>query len=443
MAEGWKTSTRSLGLSGQLPVDDIPVELYAKNWQKINVDSKSLLGTQTTTSWRTDGREQDDSVISRDTVKAMVQSSTDHFNMPYDTGHEFSTVKEFKHFSHPDFAYRDDIYRARFRGPIRVNRTEALPVLPPIDKNYYGNKAIATLAPTAPGATLLQDVAEILKDGFVLTGGSGLADWLKSRTSLARAAGGEYLNVAFGWMPTLSALNRTIVSLQNATKQMTQLRQDSTLWVRRRMEFPEILSSTSFVDVVPKINVGTWTGSNIDGSYWNFFYDGGNSERVGTVTTTVTTNRKVWFSGAFSYYLNPGSNLLDRMDRYMQLSKKVLGPGLTPETLWQLAPWSWLVDWFVDVQSALKAATLLQNDGLVLKYCYLMCRDIVSTEASTTVRFNGLSPVPFSTSQIQISKKRYKGTPFGFGLNPNSFTERQWAILAALGLSRGGKALWL
>jgi hypothetical protein len=53
----------------------------------------------------------------------------------------------------------------------------------------------------------------------------------------------------------------------------------------------------------------------------------------------------------------------------------------------------------------------------------------------------GGKPVQLSQTFGTIQKIRRKATPYGFGLNPNTFSTRQWAIIAALGLTFGGNKL--
>jgi len=36
-----------------------------------------------------------------------------------------------------------------------------------------------------------------------------------------------------------------------------------------------------------------------------------------------------------------------------------------------------------------------------------------------------------------VKKERAKATPYGFGVDPATFSEWQWSILAALGLTLG------
>jgi len=38
-------------------------------------------------------------------------------------------------------------------------------------------------------------------------------------------------------------------------------------------------------------------------------------------------------------------------------------------------------------------------------------------------------------------KERYRASPYGFGTNPENYSPSQWAILAALGLTKGGNKL--
>jgi len=46
---------------------------------------------------------------------------------------------------------------------------------------------------------------------------------------------------------------------------------------------------------------------------------------------------------------------------------------------------------------------------------------------------------PLSQTFVTEVKKRVKATPYGFGLDPDAYTGRQKAILAALGISRVAK----
>jgi hypothetical protein len=122
----------------------------------------------------------------------------------------------------------------------------------------------------------------------------------------------------------------------------------------------------------------------------------------------------------------------------------VLGVLPNPETFYNLTPWSWLVDWKLNVGDVLKNITYLGKDGLVMRYGYIM-EKIVRVETDTLSGLvSNTSSAPYPTivqRYTTVSKRRIRATPYGFGLNPASFSKKQWAILAALGISKGSNQL--
>jgi hypothetical protein len=120
----------------------------------------------------------------------------------------------------------------------------------------------------------------------------------------------------------------------------------------------------------------------------------------------------------------------------------VLGTRLTPDVLWNLAPWSWLVDWFGNVGDVSSNATALSNDNLVMRYGYLTKK--VSVTYSYTcpdVRSNGHKLGSVTTGLINTSLERRRATPYGFGIDLNGLSVAQWAILGALGLTKSPRTL--
>jgi hypothetical protein len=47
---------------------------------------------------------------------------------------------------------------------------------------------------------------------------------------------------------------------------------------------------------------------------------------------------------------------------------------------------------------------------------------------------NGAAHIEYS--RLELLKLRQQASPFGFGVPSSAFTAKQWAILAALGISR-------
>lgn len=160
----------------------------------------------------------------------------------------------------------------------------------------------------------------------------------------------------------------------------------------------------------------------------------------------LETKTDIWFRGAYLYYVpKSDGSLAGKLEYWQDRANKLLQTDLTPSVLWQLAPWSWLVDWFTEVGNSIKNFSALASDNLVVKYGYLMIRQ----EHKHTIQMSNLSTrqggnlvaVNPSCSFTTISKERFRATPYGFGIDLNSLTARQWSILAALGMTRSPNKL--
>jgi hypothetical protein len=148
---------------------------------------------------------------------------------------------------------------------------------------------------------------------------------------------------------------------------------------------------------------------------------------------SITTRRQqdMWFSGAFRYYVPVGDSTMDKLRTYRSNVQKLLGVDVTPETVWNVQPWSWLVDWQTNVGDVLHNISAMGRDGLVLQYGYIMCKSLHETERSAN--WGGA----FASNVVRTEDKvRRPATPYGFGVDLTSLTARQSAILVALGLSR-------
>lgn len=251
----------------------------------------------------------------------------------------------------------------------------------------------------------------------------------KDRAHFFKSLGSEYLNIEFGWKPFISDLRKFAYVVKNANAILEQLERDSGKGIRRRHRFPSITSTE--ITTIGNATTLPALSSN--------YYSVGTGKRTKTRVTTTD----YWFSGEYRYYVATGDSTRARIKRCAQEAEKLLGLRITPEVLWNLAPWSWLVDWFSNVGSLATNVSRFSQDGLQMRYGYVMCQtDISDTYSLAGVSLRGNRPINLTQTFGTISKIRKKATPYGFGLNPDlQFSARQWAILAALGISRGKLAL--
>jgi hypothetical protein len=288
--------------------------------------------------------------------------------------------------------------------------------------NAYGTKAISAVKPTNALVDLSTALGELVKDGAPNKIGAEL--WRAGTAkALSHALGNEYLNVEFGWKPLVGDIRNTMNAIIQADTVMRQYERDAGRLVRRRYDFP---SEHSKVETVSHDRVNAFTGYD-DSSLRT------SASLQGRVLRTRETSIKRWFSGGFTYHLPFGADGRVPVNQ----ARKVYGLSLKPSTLWNLAPWSWAVDWFVPIGDLIGNLEDWASDGLVLRYGYIMEHSIVRD----TYTFDGptgflASDRPSQIFQTTEVKKRRQASPFGFGLPWSGLTPRQLAIAAALGLSK-------
>jgi hypothetical protein len=287
--------------------------------------------------------------------------------------------------------------------------------------DQIGATAVSRCKPTNSVANAAVFLGELRKDGLPhLPGSSTWAD----RTQIARAAGKEYLNAQFGWRPLVNDITSFGRAVRHADAVLKQYERDAGKVVRRRYNFP--LNNPE--PLTAEGQQSAW----FDPTDTSFLSD----TEFGRWVRTTEVVQRVWYSGAFTYYLPTGSDSRSRMGRYALEAKKLFGLSLSPDTLWNLAPWTWAVDWFSNTGDVVSNVSDYITDGLVQRYGYVMCHTI--HKVTFTSSQSGLktgdraSPISFVTE----TKQRRRANPFGFGLSWDGLSPFQLSIAAALGLAR-------
>ncbi len=288
------------------------------------------------------------------------------------------------------------------------------PAVPAVPSNASldasGSTAMSRVNPTNPAFSLSQALGELSADGIPSLPSAAL--W-KERTRVAKASGSEFLNVEFGWLPLIGDIRQFAKTVQNSGKILDQYTKDSGQKIRRRYAFPPVEASTSSSGAMFPYPTTAYTS-------------------FGSGSTFARTRSAKWFSGAFRYHIPAGNSARDRMARHVSLANKLLGVRLTPSTLWELAPWSWAVDWQSNVGDVINNISNLGNDGLVLQYGYIM------HESEMERHDFGVFPAgTVSRSKTEVYRLRRPATPYGFGFNLGGLSAKQTSVLIALGLSHG------
>jgi hypothetical protein len=308
--------------------------------------------------------------------------------------------------------------------------------MPSIDED--GARAIQAASPTAPQAGFGQFLGELREGLPSLIGARTVIQAKKRGSPHAGDLSDEWVNHNFATMPLAGDIVKTTRALFGAQNALKQLVHDSGKNVRRRRtlyETSEYFTRPSVsltLTIPPMIGKGSVSSSFI-------------TPRTATYTVSDHVKVRCTFASAFTYFLQHVEGKLDELQAYEERARLLLGAPITPSVIWELTPWSWLIDWNYNFGGLLKTAEMFSSDNLVMRYGYIM-HEVRATRYYTApgmlsaVRDGQTLGTP-TFSATTLWKNRKRATPYGFGLDAGAFSPKQWSIIGALGMSKGHQAL--
>ncbi len=359
-----------------------------------------------------------------------------------DVGSEFWLERTTRSTNHPDTSYYGISGRnwSSYKGSIHhLLATESFATRARQDMYWpsedalkealfgMGGTAISRANPIKPRTDLALLIAELVREGLPKAVGLSLI-----KEPSMKGLGEEWLNYNFGWGPIISdvqSLCDTVMKLDKLIRQYDNL---SDKVNRRKYSFPDV-KSTDRYSISNGLNISSINSSEI------FRAPGRNA----IVDRSYT--QKTWFSGAYRFYQVPVSPNLEDFSEAQKKASYLLGIRITPDVLWELTPWSWLLDYFANIGNVLSNISHIGQDGMTLQYAYIMQHTSIDLQIDTGYTFydrvstNNRDPVK-ETMTVE-RKVRRKASPYGFGINPTSLTAKQWSILGALGLTLGPRSL--
>lgn len=239
----------------------------------------------------------------------------------------------------------------------------------------------------------------------------------------SKHAASDYLNLQFGWLPFLRDIDNLLTPRVEIMKHVNQLERDSGKRVRRRRQ----LTAQSSATTLPSVAGGYGYPLGLSRSQL--------AVSQGTKLQTNILREKAWFSACYSYYLQSKTAGMG-IPRAVQMARLIHGMSITPDVLWNLAPWSWLMDYNNNVGKVISNLAAFSSDNLVAHYAYVMVETRVTTDIGLVgIGIRGGGSVSCFMSMTAVCKRRTKGTPYGFGFS-GPLTAKQASILVALGISR-------
>lgn len=274
-------------------------------------------------------------------------------------------------------------------------------------------KALAVLNPNRPILDLplflweLKDVLPALKKwGDNLLGSNGAGDLV----------GGQYLAFQFGWLPLMDDLHKILnlgKLLDAHLKRMQALKGDGTRIKRTVLNTDQLIAwwayplNTAHVFIPSPI----WVGNEIVGE-----------------------KRKAWVVANVKIDTSMFPTEDDFRNSVFDRALGIHSAALSYATIWEMMPWSWLVDYFTNIGTMLAA----RRGGFLftIERTCLMCKTVVTSTLHESENPYGLSVIPGSLTTT-IKQRVVLNRPLQASLvYGRVFTPHMLGILGSLFLTR-------
>ncbi len=272
---------------------------------------------------------------------------------------------------------------------------------------------------------------------------TSVGEFLGSTVKGVREASGDYLNLQFGWVPFLQDLAFLTDMQRKLARKMAWLKKHNGKSIRRKVtldasSFSEKIDRTivPFTSMSPVLPTQLYSGSVVSTDY---------------LPITKTYSGRIWYSAKYRLYIPELTNFSTKA-----LQFSLVGLDLDPSIIYRATPWSWLLDWFLNVGTVLQNIYLRARFHVVAEYAYVMGSEDYRYDApgycdvnTGVFSWNG-SAFVWSGKPRRLSgasqttyefRKREEANPYGFGFTFKGLSAYQWSILAALGLTGRGRSL--
>jgi len=260
----------------------------------------------------------------------------------------------------------------------------------------------------------------------------------RSSPFMPKEAGEHFLNHQFGWVPFVSDLKKFCDLTINLRQHIIDAYKQNDVWVHVGKRLTEDHS----VSVIQRgftmnVNPSGFQFDTMQNTYSRF----GNTCRAYYELQHIETSN-AWSSGFFKIYRPEFDD--SRPSQFEQLRKirqllTLYGANINPSVLWELTPWSWLIDYFTNIGDLIKILTRTQFDSAVAKSFFVMRTSESTFNFFQELNWNsGLETIEWPRI-MRVLVRRKADNPYQFRSTLN-LSSMQIAILAALGLSRGKSA---
>lgn len=303
--------------------------------------------------------------------------------------------------------------------------------------------------PLRSEADVLQAIIELLREGLPSALFSALLKKpSKSKRDFVKKLSSDYLSYIFGVTPVIREIDKVTKAIAGINDIIEQWqRDDGKNVVRRRSTEKEFFSNyVGHNQATTRFSGFGWTvPPGVSKGNLQFGPAVGSSamKRI-TIEDSLVRSQRFGFSVAYNYNLGElinhdlpfGLSGMSGPERSLYIYASALGISpshVNASLLWELVPFSWLVDWFCNIGQMIDVSTTLDKAGLHVLFAYLTVVEELQWTQKWT--YTGTSPIYSGTGHNLVhaySIRRTRATPFGFGTSFEGLSANQGAILAAL-----------
>lgn len=276
------------------------------------------------------------------------------------------------------------------------------------ERNNYGLEILAKANPNAPHVSVPTFIAE-LKDVPSL-----FQSWGNSLIGLIARS---HLVNQWAVKPMVSDVKKMLSFVQAVEQRVRMMNHLLITYKGKRRPLRRRVSLGKTVITVPQAQVTIQSR----GDLW-------------TAWKTETHTSEMW--GTVQYYLDSASSIPETDMGKLILAQRLCAGVTTFEaisTLWEILPWSWLVDWFLKIGTVIQAL----NNTIPFTYANVcLMRTTISKlryELKTSGTWSTINGMP---RLDQTRKQRWLSAPFLPVALPVSpiITGRRWSILGSLAI---------
>ena len=367
-----------------------------------------------------------------------------------DTGHPFGSLKILRtpargfldYYDSGSFRYIGDIWD-NFGQIVNVTPyTYGLPsggssplVVSSVNRQAMANRYFAATAPDRKVGSIGMTLIELLR-GDVPSLLKNFQSMMSGYKTVRNYVGSEGLNIMFGWTPLIQEW-ANIIKVGMGLERVIYY---ESFRRKRQWDGPSFRSEQSYNSVLSFLRSGWVSDSLLPGETAGPTSGFGVSYSAQGVTVA---NEDYHLSSKYTGLAKAGRRAESFSDQAMDVAKR-MGAIDDPELIWDLTPYSWLLDWFTTMGESIHNAQVY--NPMVGKYstdyAYMTTKHTV-TYSSHLLRRLAISSKVRSTSLTSgyssltsVSKWRARATPFGFGTQLGSLNASQFAVLVALGFAK-------